>query len=97
MESATVPKMVLIASLLAVATVGWALTGDRMDGMDHGPGTELGGLNWFMVSWVLMMAAMMLPSLAPAALSHMRARFARCPPSSWATSVRGPLRAWPAT
>jgi hypothetical protein len=47
MESATVPKVVVIASLLAVAAVGWVLTGDRMDGMDHGPGTELGGLDWF--------------------------------------------------
>src|SRR5439155_4997840 len=91
MESATVPKVVLIASLLAVAAVGWALTGDRMDGMDHGPGTELGGLGWFMVSWVLMMAAMMLPSLTPAALSHARAQFGAVP-----AFVVGYLGAWTA-
>ena len=78
-KSATPPKVVPIASLLAVAAVGWALTGDRMDGMDQGPGTELGGLGWFMVSWVLMMAAMMLPSLTPAALSHARAQFGAVP------------------
>src|SRR4051812_6039327 len=91
MESATVPKAVLIASLLAVAAVGWALTGDRMDGMDHGPGTELGGLDWFMVSWVLMMPAMMLRSLVPAALRHGRAQFGAVP-----AFVAGYLGAWPA-
>ena len=79
MESATVSKMALITSLLAVAAVGWVLTGERMVGMDHGPGTELGGLEWFMVSWVLMMAGMMLPALAPAAVSHARARFGAVP------------------
>jgi predicted metal-binding membrane protein len=79
MESATVSKMALITSLLAVAAVGWVLTGERMVGMDHGPGTELGGLEWFMVSWVLMMVGMMLPALAPAAVSHARARFGAVP------------------
>src|SRR4051794_21110185 len=88
-DSATVPKVVLIASLLAVAAVGWALTGDRMDGMDQGPGTELGGLGWFTVSWLLMMAAMMLPSLGPAALSHTRARLGAAP-----AFVVGYLGAW---
>ena len=53
--------------LLAVAAVAWLLTGSRMEGMDAGPGTELGAFGWFSVSWLLMMAAMMLPSLAPAA------------------------------
>ena len=53
----------LIASLLVVATGAWAVTGDRMSGMDAGPGTELGGLGWFTVVWVTMMAAMMLPSI----------------------------------
>jgi predicted metal-binding membrane protein len=78
-ESATAPKALVSASLLAVAAVGWALTGERMDGMDQGPGTALGGLGWFAVSWVLMMAAMMLPSLPPAALAHARARFGAVP------------------
>jgi predicted metal-binding membrane protein len=91
MESATVPKVVLIASLLAVAAVGWALTGERMDGMDQGPGTELGDLGWFTVSWVLMMAAMMLPSLPPAALPHTRAQFGAVP-----AFVMGYLGAWTA-
>jgi hypothetical protein len=63
----------LVASLLAVAAAAWALTGDRMGGMDAGPGTELGGPGWFAVVWVTMMAAMMLPSIAPIVLAHAHA------------------------
>ena len=33
--------------------------------MDAGPGTDLGTLGWFLGVWVVMMAAMMFPSLAP--------------------------------
>src|SRR5262245_28194920 len=36
-----------------------------MQGMDGGPWTELGTLSWFLVVWVVMMAAMMFPSVAP--------------------------------
>src|SRR5207247_1647729 len=39
-----------------------------MRGMDAGPGTDLGGLGWFLGVWVTMMAAMMLPSAAPMVL-----------------------------
>ena len=35
--------------------------------MDAGPGTALGALGWFLGVWVVMMAAMMFPSLAPTA------------------------------
>ena len=35
--------------------------------MDAGPGTDLGALGWFTGVWAVMMAAMMLPSLAPTA------------------------------
>jgi predicted metal-binding membrane protein len=62
----------LVAALLLVAGAGWVVTDARMDGMDHGPGTDLGGLGWFAVIWVTMMAAMMLPSAAPAVLSFER-------------------------
>lgn len=59
----------LSGALLALAAGAWALTDGRMHGMDAGPGTNLGGLGWFVVSWLVMMAAMMLPSLVPAALA----------------------------
>jgi predicted metal-binding membrane protein len=35
--------------------------------MDAGPGTDLGGLGWYLGIWVTMTAAMMLPSAVPAA------------------------------
>ena len=54
-----------VAALLAVALVTWAVTIERMRGMDQGPGTDLGGLAWFTGVWVTMTAAMMLPSTAP--------------------------------
>jgi predicted metal-binding membrane protein len=53
--------------LLAGALAAWAVTIERMRGMDAGPGTDLGGLGWYLGIWVTMMAAMMLPSTAPAA------------------------------
>jgi len=55
------------AVLIAVAAACWAITVQRMRGMDMGPGTDLGGVGWFAVVWATMMAAMMLPSLAPTA------------------------------
>jgi predicted metal-binding membrane protein len=42
--------------------VTWIATAWLMGGMDAGPGTPLGGFGWFVGSWVVMMAAMMLPS-----------------------------------
>ncbi|MFZ0090406.1 MAG: DUF2182 domain-containing protein [Solirubrobacteraceae bacterium] len=54
-----------VAGLIATAGVAWWWTAKRMSGMDAGPGTALGTLGWFTGSWVVMMAAMMLPSFAP--------------------------------
>jgi len=53
------------ALLLAAAGVAWVVTVERMSGMDGGPGTDLGGLGWYLGIWVTMTAAMMLPSLLP--------------------------------
>jgi predicted metal-binding membrane protein len=94
-----VVQTALIAALLAIAAVCWAVTGDRMGGMDAGPGTALGGLGWFLVVWVTMMAAMMLPSLAPMVLG--RARIERAVPDGQAlastiTFVVGYLATWAA-
>jgi predicted metal-binding membrane protein len=58
--------------LLALALVSWVVTFDRMRGMDAGPGTDPGGLGWFMGIWVTMMAAMMLPSVSPMVLAFAR-------------------------
>jgi predicted metal-binding membrane protein len=82
-------QLALVAALLAVAAGAWAVTGDRMGGMDAGPGTELGGLGWFAVVWVTMMAAMMLPSIAPMVLVHARVRIGATP-----AFVAGYLLTW---
>jgi predicted metal-binding membrane protein len=57
----------IVAALLAAAGLAWWSTAERMTGMDAGPGTALGSIGWFTGVWATMMAAMMLPSLAPAA------------------------------
>jgi predicted metal-binding membrane protein len=56
------------ALLLGAALVTWIVTVERMRGMDAGPGTDLGALGWYLGVWVTMMAAMMLPSVAPMAI-----------------------------
>jgi predicted metal-binding membrane protein len=58
-------RLGLVALLFVLAVLAWWLTVDRMDGMDAGPGTDLGTLGWFIGVWVVMMAAMMFPSVAP--------------------------------
>jgi predicted metal-binding membrane protein len=62
----------LVGLLLALAALGWWSTADRMRGMDDGPWTALGTLGWFLGVWVVMMAAMMFPSLAPTAALYAR-------------------------
>ena len=52
------------AALVLVAGLAWWLSVDRMKGMDSGPSAQLGGFGWFTATWVLMMAAMMLPAMA---------------------------------
>jgi predicted metal-binding membrane protein len=43
-----------------------------LEGMNEGPGTDLGGLTSFLGIWLTMMAAMMLPSVAPMVLTFAR-------------------------
>jgi predicted metal-binding membrane protein len=58
-------RLTLVALLLVLAGLAWWATAVRMAGMDAGPGTYLGALGWFLDVWAVMMAAMMLPALAP--------------------------------
>jgi predicted metal-binding membrane protein len=81
----------LTGALLALAAGAWVVTVERMEVMDGGPGTALGGVGWFMASWALMMAAMMLPSLVPAALA-----FARSGERTVAIFVAGYVGVWTA-
>nr|WP_259312730.1 DUF2182 domain-containing protein [Capillimicrobium parvum] len=61
-----------MAALFALAAVSWWATVDRMAGMDDGPWTQLGTFGWFVGAWVVMMAAMMLPSVAPTVALYSR-------------------------
>jgi predicted metal-binding membrane protein len=65
-------RLGLIALLFALAAVAWWSTADRMAGMDEGPGTALGALGWFLGVWIVMMAAMMFPSVAPTVALYAR-------------------------
>ncbi|MDQ6815910.1 MAG: DUF2182 domain-containing protein [Actinomycetota bacterium] len=65
-------RLGLVALLLASAAFAWWSTASRMAGMDSGPGTDLGAFDWFFGVWVVMMAAMMLPSLAPTVALYSR-------------------------
>src|SRR5881296_2099702 len=68
------PPRAVLATMVVLAggLVAWIVTVDRMRGMDAGPGTDLGGLGWYVGIWVTMMAAMMLPSAAPMVLLFAR-------------------------
>jgi predicted metal-binding membrane protein len=65
-------RLGLVVLLLGLAAVAWWSTIHRMVGMDAGPGTDLGALGWFVGVWVVMMAAMMFPSLAPTTALYAR-------------------------
>jgi predicted metal-binding membrane protein len=67
-----VVRVGLIFSLFLLAAIAWALTGDRMAGMDAGPGTDPGALGFWVTAWVVMMAAMMFPSIAPMVVMQAR-------------------------
>jgi predicted metal-binding membrane protein len=109
MESATLrrppplPGLIqfgLIALLFTLAAVAWLVTDGQMNGMDAGPGTDPGTLGFFLGVWVVMMAAMMFPSIAPMVVMHVRiqegrkARGKPVPVGATALFVAGYLITW---
>jgi predicted metal-binding membrane protein len=86
----------LVAVLFAVAGLGWWWTVDQMRGMDNGPWTSLGTFGWFLGIWVVMMAAMMLPSVAPTIALYSRMTSSRAPLAP-AMFVAGYLLTWAGT
>jgi len=62
----------LVAALLLLSGLAWLATAERMRGMDAGPGTDLGSLGSYVSVWVVMMAAMMFPAIAPMVMVHGR-------------------------
>jgi predicted metal-binding membrane protein len=71
-EGRRISSRAVAVSLAAAALATWVVVIDRMRGMDGGPGTALGGLGWYVGVWVTMMAAMMLPSVAPTVMVFAR-------------------------
>jgi predicted metal-binding membrane protein len=65
-------RVVLVGTLVVLAALAWWWTDERMRGMDMGPGSELGTLGWFVGVWIVMMAAMMFPSVAPTVALYQR-------------------------
>ena len=72
-------RLALIGLLFVLSGIAWWSTVDRMRGMDDGPGTHLGALSWFLGVWVVMMAAMMFPSVSPTVALYSRMTKRRTP------------------
>ena len=81
-------EVVLPAILVALAAAAWWLTGRRMHGA-AGSGLALGGVGFYVGVWIVMMAAMMLPSVAPMVVVYDRLRHARRTRDGGAPGVEG--------
>jgi predicted metal-binding membrane protein len=86
-------RLRLVAVLLVLAGLGWWWTAAQMRGMDDGPWTGLGTLGWFLSVWVVMMAAMMFPSVAPTIALYSRMTRKRSPFSPFLFTA-GYLATW---
>ena len=69
----------LVLLLVALAVAGWWWTAGQMHGMDNGPWSDLGAFGWFLSVWIVMMAAMMVPSVAPTVALYARMTGQRSP------------------
>ncbi len=69
-----VETAVALTATLGLAAASWVFTVRQMNGMDMGVATPLGSFASFVVLWVIMMAAMMLPGAVPAVLRRAHAK-----------------------
>lgn len=85
-------------ALCALAVLAWFVTIDQANGMGVGPGTMGLSLLAFLALWVVMMAAMMFPSVAPMVIVWSRSVSARRSGfllvGAIATFLSGYLLAW---
>lgn len=90
----------LVAVLLVLAAASWVFTSTQLAGMDMGAWTDPGPVGFFTVTWVVMLAAMMFPSVAPMVLAYHRIQRHRrqagryAPAGSTSVFVAGYLAAW---
>jgi predicted metal-binding membrane protein len=71
--SRTTATATALTATLGLAAASWVVAVGQMNGMDMGAQTRLGSFAFFVAVWVSMMAAMMLPGAAPAALRRAHA------------------------
>ena len=94
--------LITYALLVVLAAIAWTVSDVRMSGMDMGPGSPLGTFGFFITTWVVMMAAMMFPSVGP--MVHMYVNIQRgrrrkamaAPVGATACFVSGYLLVWSA-
>jgi predicted metal-binding membrane protein len=89
--AATRAHLGMVGALFAVAAIGWWWTAGEMRGMDHGPWSALGTFGWFLAVWVVMMAAMMFPSVSPTVALYARMSRSRVLPVAF---TAGYLATW---
>lgn len=95
-------RLGLVGALVGLAAVAWVGTDARMAGMDMGPGSDPGSLAFYTGTWVVMMAAMMFPSVAPTAATYVqlhrgrRERGMAAPAGAVAAFLSGYLLTWTA-
>jgi predicted metal-binding membrane protein len=93
-------RLAIVGALVALAAIAWWATDLRMAGMDAGPGTDPGAFGFYVTTWVVMMAAMMFPSIAPMVLMYVglqrgrRAQGLAAPAGATACFVAGYVLLW---
>ena len=75
-----VTPAVALTATLGLAALSWVITVRQMSGMDMGVATPLGSFEFFLLIWIVMMAAMMLPGAAPAVVRRAQADGVRVVP-----------------
>ncbi len=77
--------------MLLLALLAWLLVVGQADDTEMGPGAMGLGLPLFLLLWVIMMAAMMFPSVSPVAITWVRPSAVSRPAPS---GQRGPRSSW---
>jgi predicted metal-binding membrane protein len=72
-SAGTAATAAALTATLGLAAASWVVAVGQMNGMDMGVATRLGSFVFFVVLWVSMMAAMMLPGAVPAVLRRVHA------------------------
>jgi predicted metal-binding membrane protein len=96
----TLPRPVataIVGSLLVCAAAAWVITAEQSSSMSGMGGVAMLGAALFLVTWLVMMVAMMFPSVAPMVLAHARVVRSRGEgPAPTVTFVIGYLLVWTA-